>query len=57
MINDKRLLILLIGPGVILAGCGPRRYRLRHWYPTVGGDSDDGGGSGGSSGNSSATEH
>ena len=56
MINDRWLLLLLIGLGLVLAGCGLREGTIVYdtGYPTVGGDSDDGGGSGGGSGGSSA---
>ncbi|MGA0907538.1 MAG: hypothetical protein ACO3S7_16085, partial [bacterium] len=56
MTKNKWLLLLLIGLGLALAGCGLREGTIVYdtGYPTVGGDSDGGGGSGGGSGGSSA---
>ena len=56
MAKNKWLLFLLIGLGLVLAGCGLREGTIVYdtGYPTIGGDSDGGGGSGGSSGGSSA---
>ncbi|MEL0160927.1 MAG: SBBP repeat-containing protein [Deltaproteobacteria bacterium] len=56
MTRNIRLLLLLIGLGLVLAGCGLREGTIVYdtGYPTIGGDSDGGGGSGGSSGGSSA---
>ena len=56
MTKNKWLLLLLIGLGLALAGCGLREGTIVYdtGYPTIGGDSDGGGGSGGGSGGSSA---
>ena len=56
MTKNKWLLILLIGLGLALAGCGLREGTIVYdtGYPTIGGDSDGGGGSGGGSRGSSA---
>ena len=56
MTKNKWLLILLIGLGLALAGCGLREGTIVYdtGYPTIDGDSDGGGGSGGGSGDITA---